>query len=142
MKSMKFFAAVIATVFTVNVNASAKPNHPNKLHNAKMEMTSPRTEVANSLIDKTVTTVSADKSVKFDYILDNEGRVKNRIQQAWNKSTGKWEPVAAYSIVYADKETVVTFAEYNRNRRTYTSNVQQIRFNADEIPFIFRIPTK
>lgn len=131
MKSVKVLAAVIASaMLSVNANAESL--------NSNAKAASPKSEIAGSA--KNVDGV--DKSVKFDYKIDEQGRVTSRVQKVWNSFSCEWEPVAAYSVSYSDSETVVTYGKYKRSNGTFTYDVQQLRLNASEYPYVFKAPAK
>ena len=141
MKSIKFFATVIATaMFTVNAYA-ASSNLENR-KSVKAECTSAKAEMAQSNSAASLTTIGSDKKVRFDYLLDNKGRVTTRIQKVWSDSNDDWVPVSAYMINYTDSETVVTYAKYNRAKGTFNYQAEQLRLNSHDYPYVFKVPSK
>ena len=133
MKTIKVIAAVIASaMFTINANAESKDT--NEANAAKV------VEVAKSANRSSVQTMVDGELIKHDYILDNEGRVVNKVASRWSDENSDWVPVSAYSVVYTDKETVLSYAKYNSFTKTYSTDVKQTRYNASEFPIIIRLP--
>ena len=133
MKTINFIAAVITSVmFTVNANAA--------VNEVKDNNESKAVEVSNSTNPSMVQTTVDGNLVKFDYILDNEGRVINKVASRWNDDYSEWTPVSAYSVVYTEDETVLSYAKYNSATKSYTTDVKQTRYNANEFPIIIRVP--
>lgn len=133
MKTINFIAAVITSVmFTVNANAA--------VNEVKDNNESKAVEVSNSTNRSMVQITVDGKMVKYDYILDNEGRVINKVASRWNDDYSEWTPVAAYSVVYTEDETVLSYAKYNSFSKTYTTDVKQTRFNAKDYPIVIRVP--
>lgn len=131
MKTINFIAAVITSVM-VSVNANAKTENHNNVPAI--------VEVAQTNSRSMVQTYEDGNSYKYDYILDNNGRVVNKISSRWNSDTSEWVPVSAYSVVYTNDETVLSFARYNPSTKTYSKDVQQSRYNSSEYPVIIRVP--
>jgi len=135
MKTFNFIAAAIASVM-VSVNANATT-----VNNTKENASVPQAvEIAQTNTRSMVQTIDNGNSYKYDYILDAEGRVVNRITSAWNADKGTWSPLAAYSVVYTNDETVVSYAKYNKSTKTYSKDVQQTRLNAADYPVVFNVP--
>jgi len=135
MKTINFIAAAIASVM-VSVNANATT-----VNNTKANASVPQAvEIAQTNSRSMVQTFDNGNSYKYEYILDAEGRVVNRITSAWNEDKGTWSPLAAYSVVYTNDETVVSYAKYNKSTKTYSKDVQQTRFNAADYPVVFNVP--
>lgn len=133
--TMKVFATVIATaLFTLNANAESKKNVKNTQSTPEM------VEISNTNSRSMVQSVSDGSSYKFDYILDNEGRVVNKITSAWDELNSQWAPLSAYSVVYTKDETILSYAKYNKDTKTYTKDVQQTRYNASDYPVIINLP--
>jgi len=134
MNTIKFFAAVIATaLFSLSANAE-----PVKKSNSSEVPAA--VEIAKSNSRSMVQTTENGASYKYDYILDGEGRIVNRIISSWNSEKAEWTPLAAYSVVYTDAETILSYAKYNRLTKTYSKNVQQTRYNAADYPYVFTLP--
>lgn len=135
MKTMNFIASIIASVM-VTVSANAESLNKTKTSNAM-----PKTvEVAQTNIRTMIQTTDNGFTYKYDFILDTEGRVINRVTSTWNDKNHSWSPLAAYSIAYTNDETVLTYAKYNKHSKTYSKDVQQKRYNASEYPILFNIP--
>jgi len=131
MKTINFIAAVIASVMvSVNANAESKDNN-----------SVPSTvEISKSNHRAMVQTTEDGSSFKYDYVLDESGRVLNKISSRWDSDKSEWIPVSAYSVVYTDDETVLSFAKYNSYTKTYSKDAQQMRYNASEYPVVIRVP--
>ena len=133
MKTFNFIAAVIASaMFTINAHAEIKSVNETKDTSA--------VEISNSSKRAMVQTSEDGKVYKYEYILDNNGRVVNKIASRWNDDNSEWTPVSAYSVVYTNTETVLSYAKYNSMTKTYSSDVKQTRFNASEYPIVIRVP--
>ncbi|MCR5312264.1 MAG: DUF3836 domain-containing protein [Bacteroidaceae bacterium] len=132
MKAINFFAAVITSmILTVNANAST------------VNQTEPSTkevEQVKSNVRSTVVNSTDGKTYKYDYILDANGRVVNRVKYTWNTDKTSWKPVAAYSVVYTDSETVLSYAKYNEYSGTFSTNAQQTRYKASDYPVVISLP--
>lgn len=77
---------------------------------------------------------------KYEYNLDDNGRVSTRIAYTYNDISGKWTPCCAYTVFYGQDETVLTYAEYNSAKKTFNINPQQTRYNTHEYPIIINVP--
>jgi len=135
MKTFNFIAAVITSVMvSVNANAETVKNTKNA------QATPAAVEIAQSNTRSMVQTTENGTSYKYDYILDAEGRVVNRITSTWNSDKAEWSPLAAYSVVYTGSETVLSYAKYNKASKTYSKDVQQTRYSASDYPVVLSLP--
>ena len=133
MKTMKYIAAAIASVMiTVNANAENK--------NVKVAEATNVVNVAKSNVRTMVTSADDGTSYKIDYILNDNGKVVNKVTSAWDTERDEWAPVSAYSVVYTPTETILSYAKYNPYSKTYSKDVRQARFNATEYPELIRVP--
>lgn len=136
MKTINFFAAVITSVM-MSINANAET-----VKATKSNASAPAAvEVAQSNTRSMVQTTEDGSTLKFDYILDAEGRVVNKITSSWNSDKATWSPLSAYSVVYTGEETVLSYAKYNGETKTYSKDVQQKRFNSAEYPVVLTVPS-
>lgn len=134
MKTM--ILAIAAMVFSVaNVNAETVKD-VNSNEAAPLEV-----QIAKTNHRTMFQTVNSGATYKYDFILDDEERVINKITSMWNSSTNAWQPLSAYSVVYTKDETVLSYAKYNNVRKTFSNNVQQTRYNASEYPVIISVPS-
>lgn len=78
--------------------------------------------------------------LRYEYKLDERGRVLNRVSYIYNKVSDKWLPFAAYSVFYGTEETVLTYAEYDHFHHTFTINAQQARYAAVDYPELIKAP--
>ena len=100
MKTFNFIAAVIASaMFTINAHAEMKSVNETKDTSA--------VEISKSSKRAMVQTSEDGKVYKYEYILDNNGRVVNKIASRWNDDNSEWTPVSAYSVVYTNTETFI-----------------------------------
>ena len=135
MKTYNFIVAVITFVM-VSVSANAKHTNRHKVSSAFPESV----EVVNSDSHAVIHSEKNGISYKYDFILDVNGRVVNRITSAWNSDNNQWIPLSAYSIEYTNEETILNYAKYNSLTKSYSKDVQQARYNASDFPVIFKLP--
>lgn len=134
MKTMIF---AIAAMFISVVNANAE-----KVNNTESKVSSTfEVNIANSNHRSMIQTTDNGFTYKYDYILDADGRVVNKITYAWNNDYCDWKPLSAYSVVYTKDETVVSYAKYNRACKSFSKDAQQVRYNANEYPIIIKLPS-
>ena len=133
MKTIKIIAAAIATfMVTANVNAENK----NTKANASVQVV----KVEKSNCRSVVQTSEDGSSLKFDYILNDKGKVVNKVISTWDSNKDEWTPVSAYSVVYTPSETILSYAKYNTYTKTFSQNIQQVRYNAAEYPELIKLP--
>jgi len=134
----KFFAAIAAMMMTV---ATMSANNNNKETSATPDdYTLPGVTVVATGSQKVIETFGANH-MKYEFNLDNMGRVSTKVSYVMKKKD-QWTPIAAYSVFYGEEETVLSYAEYDNVRKTYTRNAKQVRYNAAEFPEIIRVPGK
>ena len=128
----RFFAAIVAAFMSMStLSASNNQNSKNIMKPVIVQK-----DYAQVLSIE----VSGTDNIKYVYNLDENGRVTNRVSYKFNSKNGKWTPVSVYSVFYGEEENVLTYAEYNSQRKLFNSNPQQKRFNANEYPELIRIP--
>ncbi|MCQ2257042.1 MAG: DUF3836 domain-containing protein [Bacteroidaceae bacterium] len=136
--NFKLFIAAAATMAATLVNAS------NKLPENKPVVVA---DPAPSVITKTIpnkvllTTNSKGEDIKYEYTTDEQGRVTTKVCFTWNEKKGKWQPLNIYMIYYSENETVLTYADYDKYRGSFRLHPQQIRFDANDYPNAFIIPS-
>ncbi len=133
----KFFSAFVAMMMTV-VTMSA--NNTKKENPASPDNVLPAVTVVASANQKTVE-VFGKNHMKYEFNLDNLGRVSTKVSYV-KTITNKWIPISAYSVFYGENETILSYAEYDSDRKTYSLNPQQSRYNASEYPEIIPVPNK
>lgn len=128
----KFFAAFVAAMFSLTMSAAdiVSNNTSSQPDNDLPGVT--------VLGKRKVEIFNTDHTMKFEFNLDAAGRVETKVN--YIGSDDKWSPVSAYSVFYGEKETVLTYAEYNVLTKTFTRNPKQVRYNATEYPEIIRVP--
>lgn len=127
------FAAMFLSV--VNVDAKTIKNATEKSDVPAV------VEIANTNTRSMVTTSDSGKSYKYEYVLDGEGRVINRITSVWCESKCLWKPLCAYSVSFSKDETILRYAKYSNSSKSFSKNVQQVRYNAADYPAIFKLPS-
>ncbi|MCQ2257043.1 MAG: DUF3836 domain-containing protein [Bacteroidaceae bacterium] len=137
-QNIKLFIAAAATMVATFVNASNKfpESHPVVEANP-----------APSIVTKTVpnkvllTTNSKGEDIKYEYTTDEQGRVTTKIGFTWNENKCKWQPLNIYMVHYNNEETVLTYADFDSNKGSFTLNPQQIRLDAHDYPTVLSIPS-
>lgn len=117
----KVILSILATVFTLSVNASGL----NASTFATGDRNSHRTLYTNT---------SLSESVKWECDYDAYGRVVTKTAFVYNAYTGEWMPRMAYSVFYGADETIVTTAQWDAERHGFRSNVIQQRYNGGYCP--------
>lgn len=97
-------------------------------------------EVAKSDTRTMVKTNENGYTYKYEFVLDTEGRVINRVTSTWDNKKSAWKPLSAFAVIYTDDETIVNYAKYNPRSKKYSVDVQQKRYNAIDYPYIFTVP--
>lgn len=82
-----------------------------------------------------------DNELKYEFTIDAQGRVTSRTAYLKSIITDKWMPMSAFNVSYSQTETILTFAEYNRKKKAFTDNRQEMRYNADSCPEIIKLPS-
>lgn len=133
MKTINSIAAIIAAL-TITVSA-----------NAKVINGQPTSQpIANNYVPNS-TFYYSDKStndLKYEYVLDDNGRVTSKIGYKKDKQTEVWTPLHMYFVVYGNEETVVTYALWNENKHLFNKGAQQYRYDAKEYPEVIKVPKK
>jgi len=88
-----------------------------------------------------VVTEANNTQRKYEYNLDDQNRVINRITYVRSDASYDWTPSSAYVAVYTNDESVLTYAEYNAANRTFTSSPKQQRFAKSDFPEVLRLPS-
>lgn len=126
MKTMKFFAAIIAAfVITTSASANTVKNSASVSRSSQIQ----KTYIYNKV---------GEASSKVVYSTDEQGRVINKIILHMNN--GEWTPVGAYSVYYGDSVNTVTYAGWNSNSRTFTKNPSQQSYDAKDYPVVIAMP--
>lgn len=134
----KIFAAFVAAMMTMTMSASN--NVKNNNNASTPDNTLPNVVVIATAKQKTMEVVAANgRHMKYEYNLDDMGRVSTKVSYVKN-IMDNWTPISAYSVFYGNEETVLTFAEYDMMKKTYSQNAKQVRYNAVEFPLIIRVP--
>lgn len=132
-KSFIFAAALVSTFAT----ASAKAPETLPVISADPAPSKVTKQVPTRVV---LATNDKGEDMKYEYETDSKGRVKSKIGYKWNHKAVKWQPVNAYMVFYSDSETVLTYADFDASRGTFTKNPQQIHFNAYDYPEIIMLP--
>lgn len=135
----KIFSAFVAMMMTV-VSMSANNNQKGNTSASVDDNVLPGVTVVATASQKVVE-VFGEHHMKYEYNLDGLGRVSTKISYLM-KSNEQWRPISAYSVFYGENETILTYAEYDNVRKTYTRNAKQVRYNAADYPEIIRVPGK
>lgn len=134
----KIFAAFVAAMMTITMSA----NNNVKNNNASApDNTLPNVTVIATAQQKTMEVKAGNRHMKYEYNLDDMGRVSTKVTYVKNIKNS-WTPISAYSVFYGSEETVLTFAEYDMITNAYTANAKQVRYNAAEYPEIIPVPMK
>lgn len=128
----KIFTALVAMMITVSMSAS---NSVKKNTTAVHDHDLPGVTVTAK---RNTIQVIYNNTKKLEYNLDGKGRVASKVVYAGHNDG--WSPVSAYSVFYGEKETVLTYAEYDDVHKTYTRNPKQTIYDANEYPEIIRVP--
>jgi len=131
----KFFAAIAAMMMTVTM--SANNTVKNEASASSDDNTLPNVTVVAKSTQSVEVMYGTNKKAVFN--LDGMGRVSTKVSYKKN-SLNDWNPVSAYSVFYGEDETVLSYAEYDNVRKSFTLNAQQTRYSATEYPEIIRIP--
>jgi len=132
----KFFAAIAAMMMTV-ATMSANNNTKNEASASSDDNTLPNVTVVAKSNKSVEVMYGTDKKAVFN--LDGMGRVSTKVSYKKN-DLNAWNPVCAYSVFYGETETVLSYAEYDNVRKTFTLNAQQTRYSATDYPEIIRVP--
>ena len=128
----KIFAAFVAAMMTITMNASNKENKTN----------APQSD--NVLPGVTVIATANQRTIemndkKYEFNLDGSGRVSTKVSYR-KDNMNNWAPISAYSVFYGNDETILTYAEYNPSTKIFNLRPQQTRFNAVDYPEIIKVP--
>lgn len=134
----KFFAAFVAAIMTISTVSAADVNNTKK-GETDPDNVLPGVTVVATGSQKIVEAFNGDRKMKYEFNLDAQGRVATKVSYVMNYCD-KWAPIAAYSVFYGETETVLTYAEYDHSRKTFTRNPKQVRYNAADYPVIIRVP--
>ena len=136
-RKFRLVVAILATMAATLAGATTKGNNAkNTAADAK-----PATEISNNDSQRTVfATTSNGHKVKYVYGADAKGRVSTKVGYVLDKDTNKWQPICAYSICYTDAETILSYAEYDSMKKTFTHKPQQVRFDAKAYPELMKMP--
>lgn len=129
----KIFAAFVAAMMSV---ATMNATNNSKKNNTQTPDILPGVTVTAQ--KKTIEFVGRDN--KYEYNLDDKGRVSTKVSYAAKDFGRGWTPIAAYSVFYGEEETVLTYAEFNPTTGVFNLNPQQKRYNAKEYPELIRVP--
>ena len=133
----KIFAAFVAAMMTMTMSASNNVKNNNSA--TTPDNTLPNVVVIATAKQKVMEVKANGRHMKYEYNLDDMGRVSTKVSYAKN-IMNSWTPISAYSVFYGNDETVLTFAEYDMMKKTYTQNAKQVKFNAVDYPVIIRVP--
>lgn len=77
---------------------------------------------------------------KFEYALDNEGRVTSKTMFRYIRETNTWMPVMQYSATYGDDTNILSFAAYDKSNGTFTNHKVETAYSSEECPVLIALP--
>jgi len=137
----KIFAAFVAAMMTMTMSANNTVNYTDA-NPEPVPGTNVTTVQTNNPKKKVLLiTDQSDVQRKYEYNLDDQNRVINRISYVKNNEGDKWIPAAAYMAVYTNDEAVLTYAEYSYRTKTFTNSPKQVRYSKSEYPEVLSLPS-
>jgi len=136
----KVMAAFAAVMMALSMNAKSGNEtvaNPESVSDAKVTVET----IQNNPQQKVVrVTNSKNMDHKYEYNLDDQNRVVNRICYS-KDDAGNWTPYAAYTATYTNDESVLSYAEYDSVSKTFTKNAEQARYNKADFPVVLVLPS-
>jgi len=69
-------------------------------------------------------TTSNNKQVKFEYEVDNEGRVESKTAYQWDEAENVWKPMYIYTARYGKQTNKLIYAKWNNKNSNFSSDVR------------------
>jgi len=130
---MKKFITFIAVAIMAVANMNAKNNNNNVEFNNDLPVIANVQGLGNAIQRYN------DEGDRYDFRLDDEGRVVSKISYVLN-DYNRWVPVAAYTVSYGKDEVILNYGEFNYKTNDFRKNVKQMRYDANEVSEIIRVP--
>lgn len=80
-----------------------------------------------------------NKEVKYEFVYNENGKVTEKTAFRWNKKAGEWEPfyLTTYSYNTDDSEIHSVYAMWNKTKKDFSLNVQEMNLPASNYDSIF-----
>lgn len=134
MKKFMMMAMAAAMTMAMNneVNAAETSSSP-ETYEAATEMNS----VSETRIMVHSTGVDLNK---FEYTIDNEGRVSTKIMYRFDENTKSWMPVMMYRAEYGKDSNTLTCAGFNKSKGAFNKHAMKTTYSKSECPVLIALP--
>jgi|GEM_PF-4281056 len=83
---------------------------------------------------------SKNESRRFEYTIDAQGRVTDRVMYGWNNNSQSWYPMTRVHAKYGEKTHKLTFATWNPEQESFSNHISSQTFNAADFSSIINLP--
>lgn len=81
-----------------------------------------------------------NESRRFEYFVDAQGRVTDRIMYGWDNNKQSWFPMTKIHANYGNKTHKLTFATWNSEYKSFCNNIDNQSYDADAYSSLISLP--
>lgn len=131
IKNIAMIAATVAMMATSINNCYAAPK--------------PEPSIANELMNAPHTMqyyhASDNKQThRFEYTVDAQGRVTDKVRYDWDSETATWHPVNQYHVSFGADGHKLTFGSWDDATNDFSKNVVSQHYDANAFPIVINLP--
>lgn len=125
---MKYFVSIlVAAMVTLPMNAKISKG-------VEVDASSVnKTEVYNFINDN-------NECMKYDYAIDNDGRVIAKTAYRWNTLGNEWVPQYIYTVTFGTDSNIMTYAKWDATKKAFSAQKQQVEYATSVDPIT--LPTE
>lgn len=77
---------------------------------------------------------------KFEYTIDNEGRVSTKTMFRYDDVSDTWKPVMLYRATYGTNSNTLSFAAWSNKDNSFSSHAMKTTYEKSECPVLIYLP--
>lgn len=139
IKSMMMVMTAVVAMMTASVNPANAVNNKWRMVTAEELSTSSK---SNSITDvmQYYYINNNNESRRFEYSVDSQGRVIDRVMYGWDNSKQAWYPMTMMHANYGHKTHKLTFATWNPERESFCDHLNTQSFDANDYSTLISLP--
>lgn len=130
--------AIVAAMMTMGGNATAAENSspvPETMEAKGMNDAISKVDAVRVMIHN-----NGERTNRFDYALDSEGRVASKTMYRFDKGSCKWIPVMKYTATYGADGNTLSFASWDKESSSFTGHATETSYSKSECPVLISLP--
>lgn len=130
--------AMAAAMMTMGGNATAADNSapaPETMEAKSINAGIGKANAVRVMIHK-----NGETTNRFDYTIDNEGRVSSKTMYRFDNSSYKWIPVMKYTATYGTDGNTLGFASWDKESGSFTGHAAETSYSKSECPVLISLP--